>query len=86
MKILLREMQKVLNGPVDFENLRRDIAVSESDRETASVPWQCGGDGGTSLLGIINGVLEPTIGMVLTAVCDDETGALEWWCLRQPWW
>ena len=88
MHISIEALTEVLEAGVSYENLHRDI-VTDWQPDIGDQPWQYtenpNGSWSTSLLGIINGALEETIGMVLTAVLDDD-GNFQWWCLRQVWW
>lgn len=86
MKVFPGTFTRFINSPITYESLTKKMAEAETIEEAMAVPWQLGPQLETTLLGIINGVLEETTGMVLTAVIHEESDKFEWWCLRKVWW
>ena len=86
MKVFESTLVEALEADVTLQSLQLSVAKAESEQEMKECPWQVNDDGTTSLLGIINGVLEATTGMVLMATFDDDDGKFLWWSLRQVWW
>ena len=72
-----------------FEALTTAV-IQGTKEEACESPWQygeeIGGDYTSSFLGLINGALELTIGVVLVAVVDEDDGRLLHWALQKPWW
>lgn len=91
---VLESMEQVLEKKYDdaqelFEALTTAV-IQGTKEEACESPWQFGAKDDaeytSSFLGLINGALELTIGVVLVAVVDEDDGHLLHWTLQKPWW